>query len=135
MTTTRLTAFVCAALAAVAGVGCSESKGNRVTGKVTFKGQPVAAGKIYFTPATKTTDGTLPGFADIKDGTYDTSRKGSQGVMGGEMAVKIEGMDSSGKLIFIHNTTCKLGDGAATQDFDVPETAANNVPKNTGPEP
>lgn len=132
--TTRLTALACAA--ALACAGCSETKGNKVTGKVTFKGQPVAAGKIYFTDAAKSAEGAgMPGYADIKDGAYDTSRRGSQGVKGGAMVVRIEGFDASGKLIFLYSTTCTLPEGPATQDFDVPEAAEKNVPKSTGPQP
>ena len=122
----------------LACAGCSDSKGNKVTGKVTFKGQPVASGKIYFTPDASKKNAGMSGYADIKDGSYDTSAKGSQGTDGGPMGVKIEGYDSSGKMIFTYSTTVELPkDASATQDFDVPETAAKNVRATGGavPEP
>ena len=45
----RLVLLSLGALALVA-LGCGDGKGYRLTGKVTFKGQPIPVGKIYFNP-------------------------------------------------------------------------------------
>lgn len=54
--------------------GCRSDNGRRpVTGKVTFKGQPVAMGQIVFAPdASKGIKGPA-GVAEIRDGEYRTS--------------------------------------------------------------
>lgn len=128
----RLAVAACVTALACAGCG-SESKGHRVSGKVTFKGQPVAVGKIYFTPdASKKNEG-MPGYAAVRDGSYDTSAKGSQGVGGGPMIVRIEGYDGE-KLIFVYDTTADLPAESSTKDFDVPESAAVTL-KDAGPPP
>src|SRR5690348_2686083 len=98
----RLTCFrpglgagVLAALVCGLAAGCGGGKGHRVSGKVTFKGAPVPAGRIYFTPdSTKGNTGPT-GYADIKDGAYDTAAAGGQGVTGGPVVVAIEGNDPS----------------------------------------
>ena len=116
------------------GVGCSDSIGFSVAGKVTFRGQPVPDGKIYFTPdATKGNTGA-PGFADIKDGAYNTRASGGVGITGGPMLVRIEGMDGKsrgadlpyGEQLFLpYETTLDLPKGASTKDFEVPGTVSS----------
>src|SRR5204862_378695 len=65
----------------LAAVGCGESR-VEVSGEVTFDGKPVPAGRIYFNPDfTKGNDGPQ-GYADIKDGKFDTRNKG-KGACGG----------------------------------------------------
>src|SRR5262245_6884959 len=62
-----------AALAFTLGCGGTDKKVAQLKGKVTFKGQPVPAGYISFTPdATKGNQGSVK-VAQIKDGEYDTS--------------------------------------------------------------
>jgi hypothetical protein len=65
----------------------------------------------------------MPGFADIKDGTYDTGAKGSQGVGGGPMGVRIEGLDANGKVLFQYATSVDLPAEPTTKDFEVPDSA------------
>jgi hypothetical protein len=121
-----LTAAACGCLA----LGCSGgSTGNRVSGAINFKGSPVPAGKIYFTPDASKGNSGQPGFADIKDGAYDTGQKGSQGVDGGAMAVRIEGFDAAGAMLFVHTESFDLPKGSATKNFDVPASAAEKAAK------
>jgi hypothetical protein len=114
---------------ALACAGCGDSKGNRVAGTVTFKGNPVPAGKIYFNPDASKRNSGQAGFADIKNGRYDTAQRGAQGVVGGPTVVHIEGFDGSGVMLFTHDTAAELPKGSATKDFEVPAAAANNAPK------
>jgi hypothetical protein len=84
-----------AILAVAPLVGCGPKSGLQkvvVRGKVTFNGQPVANGQIYFVPA-KGTKGPVSG-APIKDGQYVVEAKG--GVPVGMHQVKIEGYRSRG---------------------------------------
>jgi hypothetical protein len=116
-------------------LGCG-SKGYRVSGKVTFKGQPIPAGKIYFIPDTKNGNKGATGYADIKDGAYDTSVVGGFGTVGGPMLIKIEGFEplpadkvdkskevTSKALFPTYQTTADLPKGDSTKDFDVPAEA------------
>ncbi|UUO08541.1 hypothetical protein M4951_09515 [Blastopirellula sp. J2-11] len=85
-------AFVCAVLTtAVMGLGCGReaSSLNRVTGRVTFKGDPVPVGVIQFTPDTSAGNSGAAGFAEIRDGVYDTTASG-RGVIAGAMIVTID---------------------------------------------
>ncbi len=128
--------------------GCGGSKGNRVSGKVTFAGKPVPAGKIYFMPDGSKNNSGATGYAEINDGAYDTSATGGQGVTIGAMIVAIEGFDpaTAGKkekgdtsgeettksLFPRYETTVELPGSATTKDFDVPADAVKG-PKKTGP--
>jgi len=134
---TRRGAIGAALGAAVGGLlpGCGGAKLHRVSGRVTFAGQPVPLGKVYFTPdATKGNAGT-PGYADIKDGAYDTGSAGGQGCAGGPVTVRIEGSDGTKVLFLNYMTTADLSQEATTKDFDVPQSAAAKLPKDTGPPP
>jgi len=126
-----LVALACGSL-----LGCGGgTKLNRVSGRVTFNGQPVPAGKIYFTPDAAKGNSGPAGFADIKDGAYDTSAAGGQGVAPGPVAVRIEGTDGSKALFVGYQTSVELPQGSSTQDFEVPSSAAKNLPKDAGPPP
>lgn len=126
-------------------MGCSGDSGNRISGKVTFNGKPVPAGKIYFTPdGTKGNTGA-PGYANIKNGEYDTGATGGVGAIKGAMKVVIEGLDpgtpgdvtkgdTSGevtvKTLFASYETTLDVTGTMTKDFDVPADAVKG-PKKT----
>jgi hypothetical protein len=133
-------------LASVLGAGCGDSKGGRVSGKVTFNGKPVPAGKIYFIPDAAKGNTGQAGFADIKDGQYDTASSGGQGVKPGAMKVAIEGSDPASKetdkksgevttkaLFPRWETTAEVPAGGGTLDFEVPASAAQ--PKKAVPQP
>lgn len=125
-------------------VGCGGDGTNRISGKVTFKGQPVPAGKIYFLPDSSKGNTGGTGYADIKDGVYDTGATGGMGSVSGAIIVAIEGIDpnqegkadkddKSGeklvKTLFARYETKMEVTGSMTKDFDVPEEAAK------GPKP
>lgn len=122
--------------AAACGCGRNDAGDGRrhVSGKVTFNGAPVPAGRISFTPdAEKHPDGAQ-GAADIKGGAYDT--RTGRGTSGGRVLVQIEGYDGNaapdqplGKALFLHEETIDLPPGTATRDFVVPPGAAKNVGK------
>ena len=124
-------------------IGCGGPTYHRLSGKVTFKGQPIPAGKIYFTPDGKKNNTGPTGYADITNGSYDTGAKGGQGMVGGPMVVRIEGFDPSAKpdekagppgeittksLFPSYETTVELPRSSGTKDFDVPAEAADVKP-------
>src|SRR4051812_38892081 len=82
------------AVALVATAGCGSSS-YRLSGKVTFNGKPVPAGRIFFDADARGQNTGASGFADIVDGVYDTSGTG-KGVSGGPTVVRIQGFHKEG---------------------------------------
>ena len=121
-------------LTALAGCGGGDT-GNRVSGKISFKGTPVPAGKIYINPdGTKGNNGPS-GFADITNGTYDTSAPGGKGAVAGAVTFVIEGLDPTPPpgagpdvtttiLFSNYQVPFELTAGDNVKDIDVPAEAA-----------
>jgi hypothetical protein len=80
--------------AAVLLIGCGEAGPPRyhVTGKVSFGGQPVPQGMIFFDPDVSKGNDGRQGFAFIKDGVFDTRLDG-QPQIGGPHLVRIQAFD------------------------------------------
>jgi hypothetical protein len=74
-------------IVSLAGCGKDGPERYRMSGTVTFEGQPVVSGTISFEPAEKGTGG---GYAHIMNGTYDTELDG-RGHLGGPHSVQIAG--------------------------------------------
>lgn len=114
----------------LSGCGTETSGPDRfhVSGKVTFNGQPVKAGTIYFQPTTGPA-----GSAQIVDGAYDT--KSGQGVVGGPHQVQISGFDGNavnpgemGNPVFNPHTIEKdLPKEDTVLDIEVPASAAEGL--------
>jgi hypothetical protein len=116
--------------------GCGGGDGtHRLSGKVTFKGEPIATGKIYFLPDTTKGNTGPGGYADITDGRYDTDAAGGRRAVAGAAKVAIEAWeplpktdkdsDITSKVLFPrYETTADLPAGG-TMDFDVPAAAAD----------
>ena len=112
-------------VAASAVVGCSsEEKRFDVSGTVTYQGQGVPKGLIFFDP----TDGGPQGFANIQDGKYDTAAQG-KGIRGGKYSVRVNGFDGKeaaeapfGQPLFLEHTfTKELPAQSQTFDYEVPK--------------
>jgi hypothetical protein len=135
--------MMASALVCCVAVSCNKADPNRfdISGEITFDGKPVPAGKIYFSPDTSKNNDGPQGHADIKDGRYDT-RPTATGSPGGPVHVLIEGFDGKpkgdfifGKHLFSWETSLELPRASTTKDFEVPLSAAKNVPKRTGQGP
>jgi hypothetical protein len=116
--------------------GCSsEPEPAQLSGKVTFKGQPVPAGWISFTPDSGAARGGQVKLLQIKDGAYDTAKESEPGLKPGSYLVHIEGFDGEkvpfygqGKQIFNPvDDAFTVPEGATTKDFVIPESAGENV--------
>ncbi len=117
------------------GLGCGGGDSGParfpLTGKVTFEGQPVKFGTIQFDPD-KGNEGPQ-GFAEIRDGAFDTS-KGGQGAVHGKIVAKINGYESAPAsansedpvptLFVNHEVRFEMSDKVTTKDFDVPKQAS-----------
>jgi len=129
--------FARAALLLLVGLllGCGGDKVSHVSGKVTFDGSPVPAGKIYILPDGVKGNSGVSGFADIKDGAYDTKRPGGQAAAPGAVIFAIEGInpvpppnaapDVTTTVLFPrYEVSGDLPASASTKDFEVPLAAA-----------
>lgn len=127
---------------ALGAAGCGGDGANRISGKVSFNGKPLPAGKIYFTPDGSKGNTGAAGFADIKDGVYDTGT--GRGSVKGAVVVAIEGFDpgqsgakekgdTSGettvKSLFARYEIKLDVTGTMTKDFEVPAEAGKNQQK------
>lgn len=123
-------------LVLAAAIGCGGSIGPALvplSGAVTFKGKPVPAGYISFTPGAGAGSVRV---VQIKDGRYDTAEMvGTKGVHPGPNAVRIAGFDGKvvkywgqGKQIFNPvDDQFTVPTTASTKDFVVPDSAGQNV--------
>jgi len=130
-----------AALAACLLCGCGGEEGYNLSGNVTFAGKPIPEGKIYFTPDGTKGNSGAPGYANIKNGVFDTALDGGKPVAGGATVVGIEGIDpndtgapvagdTSGETLVkslfpYYETTADLPKADSTMDFLVPADAVN----------
>lgn len=120
-------------LAAVAGCGQRGPERFRVSGTVTYAGQPVPLGRVVFEPDTSRGNDGPQGFAPIENGRFDTSAPHCRGTVGGPMRVRIDGLEvtdgqdaaASGKLLFpSYEEAIDLPRAAVVRDFVVPSGSA-----------
>jgi hypothetical protein len=115
-----------------AAIGCGRSGPARfdLSGKVTFRGQPVPVGTISFLPDGNKGNKGPVGFAKVADGVYDTRRQG-RGACGGPLVVVISGFTGKavpgkdemplGSQVFPdYRVPFDMSPGTTTKDFDVP---------------
>jgi hypothetical protein len=123
-------------LVLAAAIGCGGSGGPPlvpISGTVTFKGQPVPAGYVSFTPGP---GGGSVRVVQIRNGKYDSAEMvGTKGVHPGPNQVRIAGFDGKvvkywgqGKQIFNPvDDQFTVPTTASTKDFVVPDAAGQNV--------
>lgn len=113
---------------AMAGCGGKGPQRHRISGLITFRGQPVPEGHIAFDPPDEA--GIGGGFAFIRDGRYDTSEAG-RGHLGGPHLVRISGTSGqplrannpesgSAPLFPTYEVSIDLPRRAESRDFEVP---------------
>jgi len=102
--------------------GDSGPKRNKVSGKANFDGQPIVYGDVVITPDGAKKNSGAQGFANIRNGQYDTSATGGKGYGGGPAIVRVTGFDKEGgKLICEQEFPVDLPSGDASHDIDVPK--------------
>lgn len=105
----------------------------RVSGKITFGGQPVPYGEVLFTPDSSKGNSGPQGIATIQDGKYDTAGSRAPGVAGGPTIVQVTALsDPSGKLLCEYQFGVELPKSDSTQDIEIPAAAGKK--KGSGPE-
>jgi len=115
-------------LAAALAVGCdSKPPAYHVAGKVKFQGKEVPAGVVRLDPDLSAGNDGPQGFAQVRDGAFDTRRRGRP-VAGGRYVAHIQGFDGKerpelplGKPLFPEYTIrLDLPHQDTTKDFEVP---------------
>ncbi|UUO04932.1 hypothetical protein M4951_16250 [Blastopirellula sp. J2-11] len=134
-------------LLASISLGCGAGSGGPetfpLTGTVTYQNKPVPAGRIDLLPDPSQGNAGPAGYAEIKDGAYDTSRSG-RGTVGGAYVAVITGSSSaetpqvlgdeellsqsqpSSELFRDVRISINLPKEASKQDFQIPVQAAAN---------
>ncbi|MCE3017564.1 MAG: hypothetical protein ACK56W_00475 [Pirellula sp.] len=115
--------------------GCdSKPPMAQISGTVTFKGKPIPAGNVMFTPDVNLSGGQIRMF-NVKDGAYDSTKDPSPGLLPGKYEVTIQGYDGKqipnffqGKQIFnAVKEPFEVPAGTSKKDFVVPDSAGVNV--------
>ena len=128
----RMLVAVCLA----AAVGCATKPvPSQLSGKVTFKGQPVPAGYIALTPDVAAGNNGEIRVLQIKGGIYDSAKESEPGINPGKYIVRIAGFDGiripffgQGKQIFNPiDDTFTVPEGVSTKDIVIPDSAGENV--------
>lgn len=107
---------------------------SQISGTVTYKGKPIPAGNVMFTPDVSIAGGQIRMFM-VTDGVFDSSKDPSPGLMPGKYDVTIAGYDGKkipmyfqGKQIFnAVKEPIEVGTGSTKKDFVVPDSAGVNV--------
>jgi hypothetical protein len=115
---------------ALAQSGCGGGGPDRfdVSGRVTFNSQPVPFGQIIFSPDTAAGNSGPQGFAEIRDGSYNT--RSGRSTVGGPHTVQIMGFATDPKsgnednpvpaMFSDYQTNVDLPKKTSTQDFEIP---------------
>lgn len=118
----------------LAGCGKTESENVvQVSGTAAYQGQPIPMGMIIFEPDSAKGNRGPQGYADIKDGKFDT-RSSGKGVAAGPLIVRITGGDGVapeafsplGKPLFAEQTTkVNVSRDAAVLTLDIPSAVSS----------
>ncbi|QDU31205.1 hypothetical protein ETAA8_63580 [Anatilimnocola aggregata] len=113
-------------------VGCEMKSGPptyKLSGAITFDGQPIPKGMIVFTPDSSKGNSGPQGVAMITDGKYDTSTANGSGVGSGPTIVRVMGEGGAeSKLICEYEYSVDLPPQDSELPISVPATAANRKP-------
>ncbi len=146
-------AWLLPALACLFAFGCGDKGVHHVSGKVTFQGKDVPQGMIYFMPDGSKGNTGPTGYAEIKDGQYDTDSATGKAAPPGPLVIAIEGFDPSAapdkpkpgeevseeatvKVLFPrYEITFDMPAEDITKDIEVPADAAKGPKTVNDPKP
>jgi hypothetical protein len=125
--------------------GCGENGPPRIAlwGNVTWKGQPVPRGVIYFGPNVSKGNSGPQGYALIRDGVFDTRRSPGKGCVAGPHKVQIQGFNGqnvrSGRpygdqLFASYETSLDVSADGGEIELIVPDTVKAIAPGASEPE-
>lgn len=124
-----LRCLACCGALLLAGCGEQGPRQHHVAGQVTWRGQPVPAGMVTFTPDARQGNSGPQGFAPIRAGRYST-REDGRGPGSGPHLVAVIGYDGRqptdespmGRLLFEgHQFPYAIPEAASSLDIPVPD--------------
>jgi hypothetical protein len=125
----------------VAAVGCGggdSQERHRVSGRITFAGQPVNFGEVLFTPDASKGNSGAQGIANIANGRYDTQGSRAPGAASGPVVVRVTALaDANGKLLCEHEFPLEVSKGGMERDIEIPADvgkASGGPPAKSGKE-
>ena len=129
-----LVAMTVCAIGTAVLCGCrpTDVRRFRVSGRATFDGKDLPAGRIYFEPDSARGNSGAAGYAAIVDGRFDTALDG-KGSIGGPMIVRVTGhekpLDPNGES----PVAMYVRDYEESADFPQQDTEWNvTIPKERG---
>lgn len=121
----RAAALLAFSLFIVAGCAEPGPPRFRLSGEATFDGKPIVHGDMVFTPDAAKDNSGPQGFAQIRDGKFDTKGPEGKGIGGGATIVRITGFTAAGgKILCETEISVDLPKSDGTHKFDVPAKAA-----------
>lgn len=123
----KLRHLLACVLVGCVALGCGDGgpKRYRLSGKATFDGQPIVYGDVLFTPDASKGNQGPQGIANIRDGQFDTSASGGQGIAGGPTVIRVTGFTGEGgKLICEYEWSVDLPRADGTHEIEVPKKGA-----------
>ncbi len=75
------------------GCGQDDPTSFRVRGTVTYQGEPVPRGIVYFDPDPARNNRGPQGYAIVEHGEYDTAGRSGRGIVGGPYRVRVSGFN------------------------------------------
>lgn len=124
-------ATIVALLGLTLSTGCNHQSGPpryKLSGEITFAGQPIPNGQIVFTPDNAKGNSGPQGVATIKDGKYDTSTIEGRGVGGGPTVIRVTGQGESNALLCEFEQSVDLPKQDSQHKIEVPPTAGTRKP-------
>ena len=123
--------LLCVGLVAIAG--CQKKDDGRIdiSGNVTWKGQPVPAGQLFFSPDVAKGNSGAQGMTAIKNGRFDTSGDQGRPTILGAVIVTVHAFDgvatpeggSDGSRLFMpYEMAMEIPADASEIDIVVPES-------------
>lgn len=110
--------------ALVACGGGDSQERHRVSGRITYAGQPVNFGEVLFTPDATRGNAGAQGIAVITNGRYDTEGSRAPGVAAGPVVVRVTALaDANGKLLCEHEFSLEVSKGGLERDIEIPADA------------
>lgn len=115
--------------ALVACGGGDSQERHRVSGRITFAGQPVSFGEVLFTPDATQGNAGAQGIAVITNGRYDTEGSRAPGVAAGPVVVRVTALaDANGTLLCEHEFSLEVSQGGMERDIEIPADAGKGKP-------
>ncbi|MBM3997724.1 MAG: hypothetical protein FJ303_26810 [Planctomycetes bacterium] len=109
----------------ITSCGPGEPTRYPLQGKIIYDGQAIPFGDVVLTPDGAKGNSGPQGFANIRDGFYDTAADGGKGFAGGPTVIHVTGFTAQGgKLIVETDVHVDLPRDGGSHDINIPKKDA-----------